>query len=57
MEKVYSIKEIMQILKISRMTTMKILESRQLKSVRAGARYLVSAENLKNYLQGAWKWA
>ena len=50
---VFTVKETMKILKISRCTLMGLLESKKIRSVRAGARWIIPAEAIKNYLQGA----
>ena len=50
---VYTIKEAMQILRVSRMTLMKLLEAKKLRSVRVGARWLIPTDAMKDFLQGA----
>jgi len=50
---VFTILETMKILKISRSTLMNLLVSKKLKSSRAGARYLISSDAIKEFLKGA----
>lgn len=49
---VYSIKEIQLILKLGRNTIGKLIETKQLKSVRAGRRILIPAWALDEFLRG-----
>ena len=50
---VYTVQETAVMLKIARCTLLKLLKNKTLKGVRAGARWIISADAIKDYLKGA----
>ena len=50
---VFTIKETMEVLKISRVTVMALIKSQKIKGVRANAKWLITSDSIKSFLQGA----
>ena len=49
---VYTVKEAAEALKISKDTVMKMLRNKTIRSVRAGARWIIPKQALNDYLDG-----
>lgn len=53
LQTVYSVKEVQKITKLGRNTVSKLIETKQIKSVRAGRRILIPAWALEEFLKQA----
>jgi excisionase family DNA binding protein len=55
MEKLYTMKEVAEILHLNKQTTLRFAREGKLKVVKAGRHYLVKEQDLQGYLDGAGK--